>query len=669
MFLVGETSALLGFDCGGSGMNVTTMSLLDTGDCDMPITEPRSSDVYVQLLQLAEFENTQVSQCRVEIDRTIYYCGMSSHISIVQNGRRVYLMDVPLEACRAALYTGAIAITPSAQVFGIKANMTQHRSLILAGSVGTDGRCSGTQYADPYGTWDGVVVQASVKIIIRQYKASVKIRDSTVVLQSGSTCTFTDGSCITDEDGSAYWMTHPESTCNFNHYNVLFEGIATKLTPMNPTEHESEVYTMTTGEITFALEKRAEYHLCGYTLLRTEHPKLFILETEKGRTFSVKARVPVENLDLFAYINTKFVYVEKNVKTQMTTLYRDVMHQKCQLERQVLKNALALASLLPDEFAYTIMRAPGYMAVVAGEVIHIVKCTPVAVRVRHMSDCYQELPVYQQNNSMFLNPKSRILLKTGTIRECTSLLPQMFQIEGTWYRLTPKPVESLPPQMLQPMSRPTWKYIDTSSLATSGIYSQQELDNLRDHIMFPAERPSVINTIARGATGRHVPQETVSMLNLLNEADINRITENAVSKLWDGFLTFGSASAGVIGLILIFRGVKLCVDAVIRGYTLHTVYGWSIHLIGAIWSSVTNLLLHLGGKRSGQNTTPEDQVNPATDNEEPSTSGQGPKRHGDNSAVIVKPKPLSEVQYPILDSIRLTCGLKPHRDNSPVRLT
>ncbi|KYN00133.1 hypothetical protein ALC62_09094 [Cyphomyrmex costatus] len=38
----------------------------------------------------------------------------------------------------------------------------------------------------------------------------------------------------------------------------------------------------------------------------------------------------------------------------------------------------------------------------------------------------------------------------------------------------------------------------------------------------------------------------------------------------------------------------------IHGYALHTMYGWSLHLVGAIWSSVTHLLLHLGNRRSSR---------------------------------------------------------------------
>ncbi|KYN28505.1 hypothetical protein ALC57_02076, partial [Trachymyrmex cornetzi] len=36
------------------------------------------------------------------------------------------------------------------------------------------------------------------------------------------------------------------------------------------------------------------------------------------------------------------------------------------------------------------------------------------------------------------------------------------------------------------------------------------------------------------------------------------------------------------------------IDTIIHGYALHSMYGWSMHLVGAVWSSVTHLLLHFG---------------------------------------------------------------------------
>ena len=89
-------------------------------------------------------------------------------------------------------------------------------------------------------------------------------------------------------------------------------------------------------------------------LITTEHPKLLIFETVKGK-------VSVENLDIFAYVNSKFVFIEKHVKTQIRRLYEDILTQRCKEERSILQNALAIASQSPDQFAYNLMKGSGYI--------------------------------------------------------------------------------------------------------------------------------------------------------------------------------------------------------------------------------------------------------------------------------------------------------------------
>lgn len=88
---------------------------------------------------------------------------------------------------------------------------------------------------------------------------------------------------------------------------------------------------------------------------------------------------------------------------------------------------------------------------------------------------------------------------------------------------------------------------------------------------------------------------------------MEKIAENAGARLWRGFVTFGSASAGVLAIFILVRLIKLIVDTIIHGYALHSVYGWSLHLLGAIWSSVTHLLLHLAGPRRENDARKQDE--------------------------------------------------------------
>jgi hypothetical protein len=86
ILLLPFASGLIGY-CGGHGLNITTLSLLDIGDCELAEIQTNTEETYVQLLQLSNYDETRIQQCKVEIDRTIFYCGMHSHISAVSYTR------------------------------------------------------------------------------------------------------------------------------------------------------------------------------------------------------------------------------------------------------------------------------------------------------------------------------------------------------------------------------------------------------------------------------------------------------------------------------------------------------------------------------------------------------------------------------------------------------
>ena len=98
--------------------------------------------------------------------------------------------------------------------------------------------------------------------------------------------------------------------------------------------------------------------------------------------------------------------------------------------------------------------------------------------------------------TLFLTPRTHIIIGKGTETSCNVFLPLMYYSNDAWYKLFPKPTESLPPSIMKPTTKPTWKYTNPASLATSEIFTQADLGKLRDHIMFPAEKPNVLNSLA-----------------------------------------------------------------------------------------------------------------------------------------------------------------------------
>ena len=81
---IATTSALVDYDCSGPTLNTTTFSTTDPLPCEVKDTEPTSENIAIQLLQLTDLTSTAVTQCKIEVNRTIYYCGMHSHVRSTQ---------------------------------------------------------------------------------------------------------------------------------------------------------------------------------------------------------------------------------------------------------------------------------------------------------------------------------------------------------------------------------------------------------------------------------------------------------------------------------------------------------------------------------------------------------------------------------------------------------
>ena len=141
----------------------------------------------------------------------------------------------------------------------------------------------------------------------------------------------------------------------------------------------------------------------------------------------------------------------------------------------------------------------------------------------------------------FLNPRTHILKSLVTQILCNRLLPSHYFIGGKWYKILPLATEAEQLTIIKPMTKPTWEYINSAELATNCIYTEQELDQLRERIMFPVEKPALLNDLAREI-------------------------ESTWSKMWSRIITFGTFSAGIIAIIMLIQFFKTLIDIIIQGY-------------------------------------------------------------------------------------------------------
>ncbi|CAG5073496.1 Protein of unknown function [Cotesia congregata] len=259
---------LVGYDCGGSSMNTSTLSLLDVGECKIANTPPQSETVNIYLLQPAEIIQVHVMECKILINWNIQHCGMHSHTSLVLYGRREYYMDIDYNKCKRMHETGSVWLFDRVPFYELKMNSTSHRLAILAGSQSMGGDCEKGTFSDEYGTWSGVVVDATFEITLTEYETALNTKTNEVMLRSGTIYNAEKLTCVTSDGMSAFWSEVPKDSCLMK-YAQLYHGPATKLVGQNESP---DIYSLTTEDITFALAQRGWMDVCGHTDYRQSAP-------------------------------------------------------------------------------------------------------------------------------------------------------------------------------------------------------------------------------------------------------------------------------------------------------------------------------------------------------------------------------------------------------------
>ncbi|KAL7296476.1 hypothetical protein TKK_0010481 [Trichogramma kaykai] len=589
-----ESKSIYGYDCGTQLTNLTVISLIDVGKCKDEQPEVKTNKIRAQLVQTNDYGLVTVKECKIMIKRTVFSCGMHSHISLVANGEIQYYKEVTRDECDALHMSGTYTYQGT-KIADIPRNGSKSEPMTFAGWVGPDKSCKGeSKYVDAYGIFNDVVVTGWMDIELKDYSAKVNLEANKVQLISGTTCSASRKTCIGGDGSTAFWSSVDNGECGHEKYSVIYDGYVDKVEDIG---ENNVIYTLETEDYAFALAKKYEEEECGIIMIHTEHPRLIIVENGGINPKLRKTEIAAQNIDQFAYTNAKFLYIEKHLKGQLKEMYYKIMKSKCELERQVLENTLSIATTQPAEVARKIMKENGFTGVVAAEVMHIIKCLRVEVHIRRTNECYEQLPVTHGNESLFLSPRTRILVGNGKQITCEGRLPSMFKIGEQWFRSLPEIIDAPQPEILSPTEMPKWQYITPESLAIGGIYSEKDTRKLRDLIVFPLEKGAVLNKILRGATGQEVKTDGISISPFLSEKVLEEIAANTWNKVWNGFIRFGTASAGILGIVMLFKLIKLLVDTAIHSYALYSLYGFSIHLIGALWDSVTHLLMHLGQQR------------------------------------------------------------------------
>ena len=298
--------------------------------------------------------------------------------------------------------------------------------------------------------------------------------------------------------------------------------------------------------------------------------------------------------------------MELHIGSQVENLYRTIMRKQCENERTILKNLMNIAYTQPEAFAYNLMQAEGYSAIIAGEQVHLIQCIPQNVTFRQDSRCFLELPIMYNNQPAFLTPRNRIIIYHGHETLCHPSFPIAFNFTNVWSEVSNEKVQiTNSPQILNPEKVAKWKYEFLPSIGSAGIYSKDQIEELNRKMIFSTERDAIGMTIVSSLTNPSISRQGLHFGNLFDEEALERAKQHYMQYIWGKLSALGNLVAGCIGIFFIIKIVWVTFETFFNAYHLYRTFGLSCKILAAFFHSFTTYFLHQNANNAPRYEAPE----------------------------------------------------------------
>ena len=135
--------------------------------------------------------------------RNLFYCGMSHHVSIMENGFATYIKQMTRELCME-MYKEQETSVNHVIIKGLRFNATNHYSITLGNNADAKAHCSGTYYEDVYGKWENIVALADFAVALGDSEVLVYLEHQEITRPAGVRCKLGDGHCLNHDGDTRY---------------------------------------------------------------------------------------------------------------------------------------------------------------------------------------------------------------------------------------------------------------------------------------------------------------------------------------------------------------------------------------------------------------------------------------------------------------------------------
>lgn len=161
----------------------------------------------------------------------------------------------------------------------------------------------------------------------------------------------------------------------------------------------------------------------------------------------------------------------------------------------------------------------------------------------NVTGCYNELPVVYNNETMFMTPRSRILINVGTPLQCLlDLLPKYYLNENWYVKTDHGLIETRPPHSIAPNAI-EYEFRELSGISGGGLYRADIIQKYQAALISPMVESVISTRVVDSLRGEVQLPTGYHYTSAFTPLDYESI-RSKVGGFWDRF-TESAVRAGV----------------------------------------------------------------------------------------------------------------------------
>ena len=581
---ISSACAIRAFDCRADKL-LFAMSLDNTevGKCKR--TNPDTIEKiqgHVQLLKRMNVQTITAYSCKITAVRNLLYCGFLSHTSITDVNSTPRPIQISKEDCEKIISKGVFKYEDLV-LRDIQPRATATKKIILKGKLFNDASCAGETFTLGERSFRNTIWQEELSITTNQEEATVDLRSNNIATRSGLHSKVYLNSSTTSDSTVFFWENNLLNKCAVN---IIYEGTG-EIRKGNATSED--LLIINNEQLALSALLKNTTLLCKQTVTATDHNDIFVAFT-KGRyafTTGKTQHIVIPDMDIPLYLSSKMNFMSSAMDINFRTIVAEISHRDCKEERKSMLQRFERAKSRGIYRKHVLTGETGFVTMRAGDSFTITKCKLVNVQIRVTEKCYHNLPIFHEDRPEFLEMESESITSYGAETPCSMLTPPSYNINGSWFVVHPKIIETKPPTLAQPIHTDNdINIITVGHLLNRGIYSHDTLEAFNKFLLTPAQDETAIKFIAKKFR-THTEDTEFRAVSILSPRDIDELSLSLIHKLDTSIRKIGAYMGLIFGVISIFQIVLSLIRCLMNAKAIYKNHGRSWKMLRAFSSFAT----------------------------------------------------------------------------------